>query len=336
MVRCVKVSLKDAEKTKNKLFHEKCLDDAFYPKKENGFLFLPVLKNYLGETVDLNLKPLEKKTIIPFKEALRKILNEQELSEVKTAFDTIGTIAILEIPETLKYKEKKIAKILLDSNPAIKTVLKKSSIHEGVFRVQERTYLAGVDTQIANYRENNCTLEVNVSEVYFSVRLSTERTRISKLVKDDEEILVMFSGAAPYPCVLSKNINAKHIVGVEINPAGHEYGLKNLKKNKIKNVELYCGDVREVVPKLNQKFDRVIMPLPKTAEQFLDIALLVTKKHGIINLYGFYDENDFEKAKKETLNYCKNLGFKVKLKDFVLCGQYSPRSYRVCFDLEVE
>ncbi|MDD3174853.1 MAG: class I SAM-dependent methyltransferase family protein [Candidatus Nanoarchaeia archaeon] len=333
MVECLKVSLKDAQKKKKELLDKNVLSDKYYPLKEKGFIYFPVLQD--GDS-QKELISRNKKIILPFKKALEKILNKEELKQVKTAFDTIGTIAILEIPESLNHKAKEIAQVLLQSNPTIKTVLRKTSIHEGVFRTQERSYLAGEDTQIAKYKENGVDLEVNVSEVYFSVRLSTERTRISQLVQEGEDILVMFSGAAPYPCVLSKNTLAKSMVGVEINPVGHEFGLKNVAKNKIKNVQLYCGDVREVVPKLNLKFDRIIMPLPKTAEQFLDVALNSAKKGCIIHLYGFYDEDKFEEAKKETLKLCKELGYDVVLENFVLCGQHAPRSYRVCFDLKVE
>jgi tRNA (guanine37-N1)-methyltransferase len=340
MVKCVEVLLKDAEKTKRKLLDKHLLNENYCPKKTSEKIYFPLIDDFnktevTEKIVEMKLEQKQMKLIVPFKTALKKILNDEELELVKTAFDTVGTIAIIEIPESLIKKEKQIAQILLDSNPAIKTVLKKSSIHEGVYRTQERSFLAGIDTQIAQYKENGCDFEVNVSEVYFSVRLSTERTRISKLIKEGEEILVMFSGAAPYPCVFSKNTLAKEIIGVEINPTGHQFGLKNLKKNKIKNVKLFCGDVREVVPKLNKKFDRIVMPLPKTAEEFLDVALNCAKKNAIIHLYGFFDEKDFDKAKKDTQKYCKDLGFNVKLVDFVLCGQHAPRSYRVCFDLKV-
>jgi len=331
MVKCVKVPLKEAEKAKRELLDSNRLDDGYYPLKEDDFLYFPCKDG--SEEKDLNIR--EKKVIVPFKEALSEVLSTKELEEVKTAFDTIGTIAIIEVPDSLDSKAKLIGETLLKSNPAIKTVLRKTSIHGGVFRVQERSYLAGVDTQVALYRENGVDLEVNVSEVYFSVRLSTERTRISKLVKEGEDIIVMFSGAAPYPCVLSKNTLAKKIVGVEINPKGHEYGLKNVKRNKLTNVELFCGDVRDVVPKLSKKFDRIVMPLPKTAETFLDVALSCVKPNGMIHLYGFYDESDFDNAKKEVLKICSDLGFKVELVDFVLCGQHAPRSYRVCFALKI-
>jgi tRNA G37 N-methylase Trm5 len=62
----------------------------------------------------------------------------------------------------------------------------------------------------------------------------------------------MFSGCAPYPCVLSKNTKAKSIVGIEINPEGHRYGLGNLELNRLRNVALICGDVKKEVPRINR------------------------------------------------------------------------------------
>ena len=196
-------------------------------------------------------------------------------------------------------------------------------------------YLAGEDTRVAEYRENNCTLQVDVEEVYFSARLSTERKRISEKVQEGEDVLVMFSGAAPYPTVISKQTKAGSVIGVEINPAGHEYGLINIKKNKCKNVELYCGDVREVVPKLGKMFDRVIMPLPKTAEEFLDVAIPVARKGAVIHLYAFYHEDDFDKARQEIAKYCKNLHREYEIIEIAKAGQHAPRTWRICVDFKL-
>jgi tRNA (guanine37-N1)-methyltransferase len=129
---------------------------------------------------------------------------------------------------------------------------------------------------------------------------------------------------------------AKKIVGVEINPAGHEFGLQNVKKNKLTNVELYCGDVREITPTLKQQFDRIIMPLPKTAETFLDVALAAAKKNCIIQLYGFYHEDEFEKAYTHIKNYCKAANREYTILSTTKVGQQSPRTYRICVDFQVQ
>ncbi len=185
-----------------------------------------------------------------FKEALSKVLTEKEMQEVKTAHDILGNIAIIEVPDSLKRKEKKIAKVLLNSNPKITTVLKKADQHSGVFRTQKMKHLAGIKTKVCEYRENNIRLKFDVEKTYFSSRLSTERKRIMEQVKPNEDVLVMFSGAAPYVCVISKNTKAKTVTGIEINPDAHKYGMENLKLNKIHNAVLINADVKKASKKI--------------------------------------------------------------------------------------
>ena len=145
---------------------------------------------------------------------------------------------------------------------------------------------------------------------------------------------VMFSGIAPYPLVISKNTDAKMIYGIEMNPFAHEYAEENLILNKVDNIKLFLGDVNYVLPKINRKFDRILMPLPKGAGAFLDIALSKIKKNGIIHFYDFLDKKDIpglavEKIKKVCY------GKKFKILNVVKCGQYSPGKYRVCVDFRI-
>lgn len=338
MVKCVKANLKEAQKVKRELIEKDLLNHNFFTKKDSKNIYFPIKEECKEEyeIVDIDTKTRKTTIAIPFKEALKTILSEEELEIAKTAFDHLGEIAIIEIPKELRNKEIQIAEKLLESNPLIKTVLRKDDIHDGVFRTQKMKYLSGKETKIATYRENNCTLKVNVEEVYFSARLSTERKRIYEMIQEGEEVLVMFSGVAPYPCVFAKNTNAKHIDGVEINPTGHKFGLENIKKNKVENkVNLYCGDVREVVPKLNKKYDRIVMPLPKTAEEFLDVAIPVANKDATIHMYAFYHEDEFHKATDEIEKYCKKLGREYKLLEIVKSGQHAPRTYRICVDFKL-
>jgi tRNA (guanine37-N1)-methyltransferase len=187
----------------------------------------------------------------------------------------------------------------------------------------------------AIHKENNVRLKLNVEKVYFSSRLSEERRRISRLVKNNEAILTMFSGAAPYPATISKNTRAREIIGIEINPIAHKYALENLKLNKIRNVKLILGNVKNEVPRLKKKFDRIIMPLPRGAENFLDLAFKVAKKGTIIHLYQFINEEEFEATKQKLKNICNKNKINCKILGLVRCGQFSPRVYRVCIDFKV-
>lgn len=269
------------------------------------------------------------------KQELKNQLTKEEKNHFTRAFDIIGGIAIIDIRDELQKKEKLIAETILKLNKNIKTVCKKVSGHKGVYRRQKLKIIGGERKKITTYKENGVTLKFNVETSYFSPRLSTERKRITQLVQSGEKVLVMFSGVAPYPLVIAKNTKAKEVYGVEINPEAHKFALENVKLNKAKNVHLYKGDVRKAVPKLRKKFDRILMPLPKSAEDFLDTALSAAKKGTTIHFYDFLNENEFEKTQEKIRKACDKAKKKFEIIKTVRCGQQAPRTYRICTDFKV-
>ena len=155
-------------------------------------------------------------------------------------------------------------------------------------------------------------------------------------MKGKEEVLVMFSGAAPFPLVIAKNSQAKMIYGVEINPLAHRYALDNVTLNKFENkIIIQLGNVRDVLPSIKKKFDRIAMPLPKTGDQFLGLALKKIKDNGIIHLYDFLNEIEFNMAAKNIREICTQNKKKCRILRKVKCGQFSPGVFRVCFDLKI-
>src|SRR3989344_3247305 len=179
----------------------------------------------------------------PLKEALKRNLTKKELECLRTGYDIIGSIAILEIPPELEKKEKLIAEEVQKLNPSVKTITKKTSAHGGVYRTRKIKIIKGKRTKKTQHKESKAVLELDVEKCYFSPRLSTERLRIAKQVKEGEEVLVGFSGIAPYPLVIAKNSKPNHIDAVEHNPIANEYAEKNATKNKSKEkISLYLDD----------------------------------------------------------------------------------------------
>jgi tRNA (guanine37-N1)-methyltransferase len=267
------------------------------------------------------------------KELLESKLTKKQLEKITNAYDIIGDIIIIDIDPVLKNKEKLIAQALLDTHPNIKVICKKQDIHKGRYRTQKLKVIAGEKRKETIHRENGVMLKLNVETSYFSSRSANERIRICSQVKKGENILVMFSGIAPLPVVLAKNTEAKSITAIEINPEAHRYALENIRLNKIINVELIKGDVKKV--KLSQKFDRILMPLPKTGEQFLPMALYYSKKGAIIHYYDFLKEEEFEEEKKVIAEICRLNKKSCKILEIVKCGQYKPYVFRTCTDILV-
>ena len=168
------------------------------------------------------------------KEGLIGRIPEYLLSKVNRSFEIVGNIAICEIEEELIEYESIIAQTLLEINNHITTVVKKDGIHEGVFRTQQMKVIGGIDTKVAIYKENDISLKLNIEEVYFSTKLSTERENLAKELNNKKgNILVLFSGGGPYTFVITrKNPDVSQITSVEINPSGHKFAIENLELNK--------------------------------------------------------------------------------------------------------
>jgi hypothetical protein len=85
----------------------------------------------------------------------------------------------------------------------------------------------------------------------------------------------------------------------------------------------------------SKTYDRIIMPLPKTADEFLDDALHVSRKGTIIHFYDFLPETQFDDALQKIDIACKKRKLKHKILGIVRCGQHAPHIYRICVDFEI-
>ena len=86
---------------------------------------------------------------------------------------------------------------------------------------------------------------------------------------------------------------------------------------------------------LQKKFDRILMPLPKAAEDFLDDALKAAKRGAIIHFYDFLKEGEFHVAHEKIDKACKRNKVKYRIIETVKCGQHAPYVFRICVDLEI-
>ena len=167
------------------------------------------------------------------------------------SFDIVGDIAIFQTDIS-----KKEAEALLKEHNNLKVVCKKTKKYSGRYRLPKLKVIAGEKRKETEYKENNARLKLDVEKCYFSPRLANERLRIAKLVKENESVLVMFSGVGVYPLVIAKNSKPKIVYGIEINPIAHKYALENAELNKVGNVKLFKGDVKTVLPKIKLKFNK--------------------------------------------------------------------------------
>lgn len=256
--------------------------------------------------------------------------------QIAQGFDVIGNIGIIKFDRDVKLKDKKeFALFFLKEHKNVRTVLEKSEKIKGRLRTPTTKFISGEKTKEALYKENNCVFRLNIDSCYFSPRLASERKEVALQVKKNENVLVMFGGVAPFAIVIAKLSKAKKIVSVELGRECCKYALENVKRNKLNNTFILQGDVRKVLPKLREKFDRIVMPRPNLRDNFLDVAFSVVKKGGIIHYYGFYPENEkgemTELIEKEALRAHR----KIKILNIKKAGEIGARKYRFRVDLKV-
>ncbi len=323
-----KIPLKQAQKAKQDLLSKDLLDHTRKPMKEKGFIYFP-LKNKTKEYVVVEKELENNKPKIPsLEQALTKVLSEKELEDFQTGIDIIGDIAIIDIPLDLRSKEKLIGNTVLKTLKSVNTVLRKTEEYKGKYRVRKLKHLAGIETKETIHKENGVKIKLNVETVYFSQRMSTERKRIASLIKKEENVLVLYSGCAPYPVVISKLANPKKITGVELNPEGHKYALMNAKLNNIA-LELINQDVALAIKELEDEYDRILMPAPDNAKEHINLVAEKFKKAKYIHYYAFSTEKDIPLLQEKI----KKIFPRSELKT-VKCGHHSPYTHRVCVDIK--
>jgi len=274
------------------------------------------------------------------KEALKEKLTEKQIKLVPKSFDIVGSrdraVAIVEIKDELKSKEKVVGEAILGICKPVKSVLKKTSERKGIFRLKNLKLIAGERNTEIIHKEYGCLFCLNPRKVYFSPRESTERLRIASLIQPKENVLVMFGGISPFPIVLAKKQPKVYkVYSIEINPAAHKYALENIKLNKLEDkVFPMQGDVKKYVSKFKNKFDRIIMPLPKGAYEFLGLAIKMLKGKGWIHFYYWSREpNLFKEGEKLIKKIAEENNKKVKIANEKIVLPYGPKTYKIVFDL---
>ena len=216
-----------------------------------------------------------------------ELFGEENSKKMIRSLDIIGDIVIVKIPEEFLDKKYVFGEKLLEEMPYIKVVLRQATPVSGVYRVRKLEHIAGEKRKWTVYKEYGIRIKVDVEKVYFSPRLSTERKRVADLVDEGEVIINMFAGAGPYSILIAKNKNVKSIHSIDINPLAVRYHLENIFLNKVEDkIILYRGDAGKIIEKyLIKTADRILMPLPEIAINYLKYAVKGLKDKGWIHIY---------------------------------------------------
>ncbi len=259
-----------------------------------------------------------------------------------SSYDIVGDIAVIRIPNSLHDELELTAERLMQRHGNVKTVLGQVGGVSGDLRLRRLRWIAGERKFETIHREFGCAFKVDLKKCYFSPRLSYERMRIAELVKPNETVVNMFAGVGSFSLLIACHSQARKIYSIDVNPVAVNLMRQNARLNRVEGqVVPVLGDAKDVVQKhLKNIADRVLLPLPRKALEYLDYALMALKPSGgWIHYYDFKhaykDESSVEKAKEEVEKKLRKLGTRFKL-----CGQRVIRStgpnwHQVVLDIRI-
>src|SRR5919199_1142925 len=178
------------------------------------------------------------------KTILKEILPPEDISKLYSAFDIIGSIIIIKIPDSLNSKKQIIADTILMNIKSAKSVFAQTSAVQGNYRIRRLEHLAGDKSVITEYKEHGCRFKVDITN--------------------------MFAGVGTYSILIAKNNKSCKVYSIDSNPVANELAFINTKLNKVQGQVIpICGDAREVIIRqLKGTSTRVLMPLPEKAKEF--------------------------------------------------------------------
>jgi len=260
---------------------------------------------------------------LKFKEELKNLvkLSEEEFSLLPSGFQTVGSVAVLNLPKELDERAGMVGEALMKAYPRIKTVCVKTGGVKGFQRLPSVKKVAGNGT-VTVHRESGVLFRLDVSKVMFSKGNLFERSRLVKEV-GRETVVDLFAGIGYFSIPIARFCPVKRVVGVEVNPSSFRFLKENVELNSVEKVYTpVLGDCRKVVL---PRADRVLMGFFPGTEGFLDTALKIVRKGGRIHYH------NIARSKEEFLKPVLEKGLKVlgvrKVKSF------APRVWHWVADL---
>lgn len=222
------------------------------------------------------------------KRVAREVLGEDFSKRIWRRIEFIGDIALIRTPLGMSPEElRTLAEEILRRLPYVKSVWASLPGIEGPYRLRRHVWLAGEQRSETLYREHGCVFKVDINRVYISPSLNYEHVRVARLVEPGEVVFNMFAGAGLFSIIIARHAEPSRVYSVDINPDAYYYMAENIRLNRVEDrVVPILGDAREVAEsRLTRSADRVLMPYPELALEYLPYAVSSLRGSGWIHVY---------------------------------------------------
>ncbi|MEM0356100.1 MAG: class I SAM-dependent methyltransferase family protein [Desulfurococcaceae archaeon] len=278
------------------------------------------------------------------KQIAQEVLGPEDARRIWGRMEFIGDILLIRIPFDMDISKLKVlADRILKEFKYVKSVWGGYPGVKTEYRIREFVHLAGEERSETIYREHGCLFKVDFRKVYISPSLSYEHARIAKLVRDGEVVTNMFAGAGLFSIVIAKHAKPRIVYSIDINPHAYYYMVENVKLNKVENIVIpLLGDAAEIIlTQLRNTSDRVLMPYPDIALEYLIYAINAIKEKGYIHIYlhvsSGREEDPVLTAENIVCNKLNDLGYnKFVIENGRVVREVAPRRYQVVLDVYID
>lgn len=319
MVMCIRVPKREGEPVRRRLMDEGLLDPGFRIGSEGDSLLMPVTGPVEGfDAEDRDLRPAER-PVGDYRHLLH--LPEGLQEQLPIAFDVVGDVGMVKIPEELRPYRNDIGEAMMRANNALRVVFEDFGV-KGDLRIRDLERIAGEGSSETVHREFGARMHTDPAKVYFNPRLAGERHRVASLTEDGETVIDMFAGVAPFGVQICRAARPETVYSIDLNPEAERFALMNRKDNRADALVPITGDANDVVPTL-PKADRIIMNLPQIADRFLPLALSHLNRGGTVHMYKIIEREDFPALCDRLVLDAASDGKEITIDSFEL-KTYSP------------
>lgn len=250
----------------------------------------------------------------------------------------LGHVSVLWLePEATPAKER-IGQAVLEFDPKIRSVLRRTAPISGPFRQPAMELIAGdSDTETA-FRENYCTFHLDPMKVMFSIGNKAERARMSQLGAG-ELVIDMFAGIGQFSIPMAVHARPRMIHAIEWNPDAFNYLQQNIQANRVSHlVTPHLGDTGILAPQIAKgKADRVLMGLIQGTTRYLSQAIACLHAGGTLHVHEIGPREDAISGMINALEHAaQHEGRRVTLLSTRTVKTYSPGWNHFVLDAQLD
>jgi tRNA wybutosine-synthesizing protein 2 len=219
----------------------------------------------------------------------------------------------------------------LEYDKRVKSVAVRLGPTRGETRRPSYSLVSGDCNTVTTHIESGVKFRLDPVRLTFSGGNKGERIRMSRLVKQGENVVDMFSCVGQFALHIAKAVDVK-VTAIEINPEAFEFLIENIKLNGLdKSVTALLGDCREVHPK--GVANRVIMGYLHDTISFLPAAIeTLTEEGGIIHMHMSIPKSDTTRVLEKIDETSEVCGYRPNT-EIHQVKNYSPGVEHFVFDI---